>query len=209
MEAILPEARPFHWLAGPSWLRPAAAGLCLCMLCLNPAFTSLWWHLFHGNRMVWQNTSFQLPISWSIPEPLPWSGGVVYYSGTTSLVRRLSLPFPPSNNANSLFLAPAAPAWMRATTMERARQVFAMPSWGPVTESSKTISLRTFRCLSQPAPMQVFSYSRIPNVHAWCEEQSLGWQLYYSGDPKYLDEALGFLGRGQPLPASAPGKPRP
>jgi hypothetical protein len=197
MEATHTDAPQFHPRTIPSsrvrfrnWLRWIFVAVCLWMV--FPAHTSVWWHLRHGNRLVWQNTRFQLPISWSVSW-LP-----VYTPGGTILERKPWLPFTPSPYFNTLYLDPAATAGKRDSAFARARNLFHLP-WGPVSESSRRISARTFHCLSQPAPMRLFSYGQIANVHAYCEEQASGWQLSYWGNPKVLDEALQFLGAGEVL----------
>jgi hypothetical protein len=170
-----------------NWLRWIFVAVLLWQI--FPAHTSTWWHLCHGNRFDWQNTRFQLPISWSVS----WLG--VYTPGGTILERKPWLPFTPLPYSNTLNLDPA---WRGKSGFASARYLFKMP-WGPVSESSRRISFRTFHCLSQPAPMHVFPYGQIANVHAYCEEQVSGWQLYYWGSPKFLDEALEFLGAGEAL----------
>jgi hypothetical protein len=130
---------------------------------------------------------------------MAWSvSGFPAYAGGTILERRPWLPFS-SYYPNTVYLQPAWPALKPGSSLNNARMQFNMP-WGPVSESTRTISPRSFHCLSQPVLVHGHAIQRSSIVHAYCEEQVSGWQLSYWGNAKYLDEALDILGKGRTLP---------
>jgi len=171
-------------------LIPAAIALCVIL----PANASLWWHIRHGNQIVWQDTRFHIPYAWSAAEMH------VYTPGSAILYRHPWLPFAPTSYANSLYLDPPASLNWRDRVFANWRHSMEIMPWGTISEFSRTISTRVFHCISQPVPMHAFLYGHVDDVHAYCQEQASGWQLSYWGSPKYLDESLVFLGKGETIP---------
>jgi hypothetical protein len=167
-----------------------------------PMHTSVWWHIRRGSQVLWQNTAFRLPYAWSVSE-LP-----VYAPGGIILERRPWFPFTPTPYVNTVYLDPPLPAGRRERVFANWRSSLSNMHWGPVSEFSKTISTRTFHCVSLPAPLRTFPYSRIENVHSYCQEQTTGWQIAYLGAPQFLDESLEFLGKGGTLPSSQIASPQ-
>ncbi len=203
MEATQSDAPQFAKLLEPSHRKiPVWATVILVAIGLwkiFPAHSSIWWHLSHGNHISWQNTRLQLPYAWRA------TGPPAYPPGGIILERRPWLPFTSTPHVNTLFLDPPSPARWRSRVYSNWRDSASRMPWGPVSEFSRTISTRTFHCLSQPAPMHGLLYRRLDNVHANCQEQSSGWEIVYWGAPQFLDESLQFLGKGEALPTPTPG----
>ncbi|MGA3160662.1 MAG: hypothetical protein ABSC77_05550 [Terracidiphilus sp.] len=178
--------------------------IALWLLC--PAHKGIWWHVRNGNWLEWQDMRFKLPLVWSVPPT------TVYRPGGIILERESWFPFV-SPGFNSLYLNPPVPKQRRDRLFANERQSMAIMPWGPVSEFSRCIGSRHFRCVTQPAPLHVFGVRNISNLHANCEEEGTGWNIAYWGAPTFLDEALAFLGEGEALPpgqaknSSTPDKP--
>jgi len=177
------EQRVFGYYA---WLALVLFAVLLAFV-LCPALISVGWHVRHDSHIVWGETRFKLPLTWSTSRPNTAQHDQVM------LTRRSWFVFtaPPLNN---FFLSLPNPKMY----LSPEDQMQAMAVNGqPVVASSRMIAGRSFHCLSQPAPPRGFFLGGT-RIHAHCDLGKPGWELEYYGSPAFLDEGLGIVARGEP-----------
>ena len=130
-------------------LRWFIIAITLCLLC--PAHTSVWWHIRHGAYLEWQGTRFKLLLAWSVPSL------TVYSPGGAILERKSWFPFV-TPATNSLYLNPPVPKERRDRLFAIERDSMTRMPWGPVSEFSRSVGARRFRCVTKPAPLHVFGF---------------------------------------------------